>query len=63
MSLIKDAMQAFFCGSFCYINFDNHLKEISSLYENREDIVVGQTINMTPLSERLLWPYRALTAD
>jgi uncharacterized phiE125 gp8 family phage protein len=39
------------------------LIEISSLYENREDVVVGQTINMVPLSERLLWPYRALTAD
>ena len=31
--------------------------------ENREDIVVGQTIGMTSLSERLLWPYRALTPD
>jgi uncharacterized phiE125 gp8 family phage protein len=39
------------------------LIEISNLYENREDIVIGQTINMVPLSERLLWPYRALTAD
>ena len=39
------------------------LIEISSLYENREDIVIGQSINMVPLSERLLWPYRALTAD
>jgi uncharacterized phiE125 gp8 family phage protein len=39
------------------------LIEISNLYENREDVVVGQTVNMVPLSERLLWPYRALTAD
>jgi len=39
------------------------LIEISNLYENREDIVVGQTINTVPLSERLLWSYRALTAD
>lgn len=39
------------------------LIEISNLYENREDIVVGQTVNTVPLSERLLWPYRALTAD
>ncbi len=39
------------------------LIEISSLYENREDVVVGQSLNMVPLSERLLWPYRALTAD
>jgi uncharacterized phiE125 gp8 family phage protein len=39
------------------------LIEISNLYENREDVVIGQTINMVPLSERLLWPYRALTAD
>jgi uncharacterized phiE125 gp8 family phage protein len=39
------------------------LIEISSLYEHREDVVVGQTVNMVPLFERLLWPYRALTAD
>jgi len=39
------------------------LIEISNLYENREDIVIGQTFGMAPLSERLLWPYRALTAD
>ncbi len=39
------------------------LIEISSLYENREDIVVGQSVGTVPLSERLLWPYRALTAD
>jgi uncharacterized phiE125 gp8 family phage protein len=39
------------------------LIEIGNLYENREDVVVGQAINMMPVSERLLWPYRALTAD
>lgn len=39
------------------------LIEISNLYENREDIVIGQTFGIAPLSERLLWPYRALTAD
>jgi len=39
------------------------LIELSNLYENREDVVIGQTTNMLPLSERLLWPYRALTAD
>ncbi len=39
------------------------LIEISNLYENREDVIVGQAVNMVPLSERLLWPYRALTAD
>ena len=39
------------------------LIEISNLYENREDIVVGQNISMLSLSERLLWPYRALGAE
>ncbi len=39
------------------------LIEISNLYENREDIVVGQNISMLSLSERLLWPYRALSAE
>ena len=39
------------------------LIEIANLYENREDIVVGQAVNMMAVSERLLWPYRALTAD
>jgi uncharacterized phiE125 gp8 family phage protein len=39
------------------------LIEISNLYENREDIVPGQSIGMLSLSERLLWPYRALGAD
>jgi uncharacterized phiE125 gp8 family phage protein len=38
------------------------LIEISNLYENREDVVIGQAVNMLPVSERLLWPYRALTA-
>jgi uncharacterized phiE125 gp8 family phage protein len=37
------------------------LIEIANLYENREDAVVGQAVNMMPVSERLLWPYRALT--
>jgi len=37
------------------------LMEISNLYENREDIVVGQAVALIPVSERLLWPYRALT--
>jgi uncharacterized phiE125 gp8 family phage protein len=39
------------------------LIEISNLYENREDIVVGQSISMLSLSERLLWPYRALSVE
>ncbi len=39
------------------------LIEVSNLYENREDIVVGQNISMLSLSERLLWPYRALGAE
>ncbi len=39
------------------------LIEISNLYENREDIVVGQNIAMLSLSERLLWPYRALSVE
>jgi len=39
------------------------LIEVSNLYENREDVVVGQSISMLSLSERLLWPYRALTVD
>jgi uncharacterized phiE125 gp8 family phage protein len=38
------------------------LIEVSNLYENREDVVFGQSVNMMPVSERLLWPYRALTA-
>jgi uncharacterized phiE125 gp8 family phage protein len=38
------------------------LIEIANLYENREDLVVGQAVNMMPVSERLLWPYRALAA-
>jgi len=33
------------------------------VYENREDIVVGQAIDMMAVSERLLWPYRALGMD
>jgi hypothetical protein len=37
--------------------------EISNLYENREDTVVGQSVNMLAVSERLLWPYRALGAE
>jgi uncharacterized phiE125 gp8 family phage protein len=39
------------------------LIEISNLYENREDIVPGQSIGLLSLSERLLWPYRALGVD
>ncbi len=39
------------------------LIEISNLYENREDVVVGQNISMLSLSERLLWPYRALSVE
>jgi uncharacterized phiE125 gp8 family phage protein len=39
------------------------LIEISNLYENREDIVSGQSIGMLSLSERLLWLYRALGVD
>lgn len=39
------------------------LIEIANLYENREDVVIGQTVGLISLSERLLWPYRALTAD
>ena len=39
------------------------LIETANLYENREDTVVGQAVNMLSVSERLLWPYRALGAD
>lgn len=39
------------------------LVETSNPYENREDIVVGQNISMVSLSERLLWPYRALGVE
>jgi hypothetical protein len=39
------------------------LTEVSNLYENREDVVIGQNISMLSLSERLLWPYRALAAE
>jgi uncharacterized phiE125 gp8 family phage protein len=39
------------------------LIEIANLYENREDSVVGQAVNMMAVSERLLWPYRALRAE
>jgi uncharacterized phiE125 gp8 family phage protein len=39
------------------------LIEIANLYENREDIVVGQAIDMMAVSERLLWPYRALSSE
>jgi len=39
------------------------LIEISNLYENREDVVVGQNISMLSLSEWLLWPYRALSVE
>ncbi len=35
------------------------LIEIANLYENREDIVLGQAVELMPVSERLLWPYRA----
>jgi len=39
------------------------LIEIANLYENREDSLLGQTVEMMPISERLVWPYRALTAN
>ncbi len=39
------------------------LIEIANLYENREDLVVGQAVNMMAVSERLLWPYRALGVE
>lgn len=39
------------------------LIEVSNLYENREDVVVGQSISTLSLSERLLWPYRALSVE
>ncbi len=38
------------------------LIETANIYENREDAVVGQAVNMLAGSERLLWPYRALGA-
>jgi hypothetical protein len=31
--------------------------------ESREDLIVGQAVEMMALSERLLWPYRALTVN
>jgi uncharacterized phiE125 gp8 family phage protein len=37
------------------------LIEVSNLYENREDIAAGQSVSVISLSERLLWPYRALS--
>jgi hypothetical protein len=39
------------------------LIETDNLYDNREDIVVGHAVDIMAVSERLLWPYRALTAD
>ncbi len=39
------------------------LIEISNLYENREDVIVGQNISMLSLSERLLWPFRAMSVE
>jgi uncharacterized phiE125 gp8 family phage protein len=39
------------------------LIEVSNLYENREDVIVGQNISMLSLSERLLWPYLALSVE
>lgn len=39
------------------------LIEISNLYENREDIVVGQSISLLSLSEKLLWAYRAFGVE
>ncbi len=39
------------------------LIEVSNLYENREDVIIGQNISMLSLSERLLWPYRALSVE
>jgi uncharacterized phiE125 gp8 family phage protein len=39
------------------------LIEIANLYENREDAVVGQAVNLMRVSERLLWPYRALSLE
>jgi hypothetical protein len=38
------------------------LIEIANLCENCEDVIVGQAIGMLTVSERLLWPYRALVA-
>lgn len=32
---------------------------VGNLYENREECVVGQTININPTTEALLFPYRA----
>ena len=37
------------------------LIETANLYENHGDVVVGQAVNVMPVPERLLWPYRALT--
>jgi len=34
------------------------LLEIASLYENRETIIVGKTIQRLDVYERLLWPFR-----
>jgi uncharacterized phiE125 gp8 family phage protein len=39
------------------------LIEIANLYENREDLAAGQSISLGFLSERLLWPYRALGVE
>ncbi len=39
------------------------LIEVSNMYENREDVVVGQSISMFSVFERLLWPYRALSVE
>jgi uncharacterized phiE125 gp8 family phage protein len=39
------------------------LIEIANLYENLEDIVPRHDIGLMAVSERLLWPYRALTAN
>jgi uncharacterized phiE125 gp8 family phage protein len=38
------------------------LIETANLYENREDMVLGSTVGLLEVSERLLWPYRVLAA-
>ncbi len=38
-------------------------RQVSDLYENREDVVIGQSVSLTRLTELMLWRYRALGVE
>ncbi len=38
-------------------------RQVSDLYENREDVVIGQSVSLTWLTELMLWRYRALGVE